>query len=41
MDKQAITALIEAQTEMTALDQAFYTDVDIYQRDIEQVYLKS
>jgi phenylpropionate dioxygenase-like ring-hydroxylating dioxygenase large terminal subunit len=41
MDKQSITALIDAQTEMTALNQAFYTDADIYQRDIEQVYLKS
>jgi len=36
MDKQAIAALIDAQTEMTALDQAFYADADIYQRDIEQ-----
>lgn len=41
MDKQAITALIDAQPDRTALDQAFYTDEDIYQRDIEKVYLKS
>ena len=40
MDKQTITALIEAQPDRTSLDQAFYTDADIYQRDIEQIYLK-
>lgn len=41
MDKQTITALIDAQTARTSLDQAFYTHEDIYQRDIEEVYLKS
>jgi Rieske 2Fe-2S family protein len=41
MDDQSITALIDAQTARTSLDQAFYTDNDIYQRDIEEVYLKS
>lgn len=41
MDKQAITALIDAQPDRATLDQAFYTDEDIYQRDIEEVYLKS
>jgi len=41
MDKQAIKALIDAQAPKTSLDQAFYTDKDIYQRDIEEVYLKS
>ncbi len=41
MDKQAITALIDAQPANTSLDQAFYADADIYQRDVEEVYLKS
>jgi phenylpropionate dioxygenase-like ring-hydroxylating dioxygenase large terminal subunit len=41
MDKQTLTALIDSQPDRTALQQAFYTDNDIYQRDIEQVYLKS
>ena len=41
MDKQEIQALIDAQPARTALDQAFYTDDDVYQRDIEEVYLKS
>jgi len=40
MDDQALTALIESQPARTALEQAFYTDNDIYQRDIEEVYLK-
>jgi len=41
MDDKALTALIESQPARTALNQAFYTDNDIYQRDIEEVYLKS
>jgi len=41
MDEQALKNLIESQPRMTALAQAFYTDKDIYQRDIEEVYLKS
>ncbi len=41
MDKQAIKALIEAHPARTALDQAFYTDADIYERDVSQIYLKS
>lgn len=41
MDNQAITDLIESQSSRTALQQAFYTDDDIYQRDISEVYLKS
>ena len=41
MDDKALTALIENQPARTALEQAFYTDNDIYQRDIEEVYLKS
>ena len=41
MEDQRIAALIDAQPTRTSLDQAFYTDNDIYQRDVEQVYLKS
>ena len=41
MEDQKIAALIDAQPARTSLDQAFYTDNDIYQRDVEQVYLKS
>jgi len=41
MDKQALTALIESQPAMNALDKAFYTDADIYERDISEIYLKS
>ncbi len=40
MDDQAIAALIDTQTARTALDQAFYTDNDIYQRDLEAVFFK-
>ena len=40
MDNQAIAALIDAQAARTSLDQAFYADADIYQRDIEELYLK-
>lgn len=40
MDDQAIAALIDAQGTNTSLDQAFYTDKDIYQRDLEAVYFK-
>ena len=40
MNKQSIAALIDAQPDRTSLDQAFYTDADIYQRDIEEIYLK-
>jgi Rieske 2Fe-2S family protein len=40
MDKQAITALIDAHADWTALDQDFYTDADIYERDISEIYLK-
>jgi len=40
MDKQAITALIDAHPDWTALDQDFYTDADIYERDISEIYLK-
>jgi len=41
MEDQKIAALIDTQPARTSLDQAFYTDNDIYQRDVEQVYLKS
>lgn len=41
MDKQTISALINAQLSRHALNQAFYTDADIYERDISEIYLKS
>lgn len=41
MDKKEITALIDSQPSRSALEQEFYTDDDIYQRDIEGIYLKS
>jgi len=41
MDDKALTALIKSQPARTALEQVFYTDQNIYVRDIEAVYLKS
>jgi len=41
MDKNELMALIDNQPARTSLDQAFYTDPDIYQRDIDEVFLKS
>ncbi len=41
LNKRAITKLVNTHPPKTALDQAFYTDVDIYTRDIEEIYLKS
>lgn len=41
MEDQALTALIDAQPTRTALDRVFYTDEDIYERDIEAVFLNS
>jgi Rieske 2Fe-2S family protein len=41
MNKQSLSLLITAHVDTETLDQAFYTDPDIYQRDLEQVYLKS
>ncbi len=41
MDKQAISALINSQKEQFALDQKFYTDANIYERDITEIFLKS
>jgi len=40
MDTQAITTLIDSQASMNALNKAFYTDADIYERDITEIYLK-
>lgn len=40
MDRQAITAMINAQPARTALAQAFYTDADVYERDVREVFLK-
>jgi phenylpropionate dioxygenase-like ring-hydroxylating dioxygenase large terminal subunit len=40
MEKHEISALIDAHPERTALDQAFYTDADIFERDISEIYLK-
>ena len=41
MDDKTLTALIENQPARTSLEQAFYTDSDIYRRDIEQIFLKA
>jgi phenylpropionate dioxygenase-like ring-hydroxylating dioxygenase large terminal subunit len=41
VNEQDIVKLAEGQREMYALPQAFYRDPDIYQRDIEQIFLKS
>jgi len=41
MDIKSITARIDAQATRTALDQVFYTSEDIYQRDIEKIFLRS
>lgn len=41
MDLQKLAVLIDSQAEMNALDRAFYTDADIYERDITEIYLKS
>ncbi len=41
MENKTITALIESQPARNALDRAFYTDADIYERDISEIYLKS
>ena len=41
MDNQTIKALIDAQSAKTSLNQAFYTHEEIYQRDVEEVFLKS
>jgi phenylpropionate dioxygenase-like ring-hydroxylating dioxygenase large terminal subunit len=41
MEKEAISALVEAQISGRALAQEFYTDADIYERDINEIFLKS
>jgi len=41
MDNKAIAALVDAQPARTSLEQAFYTDNEIYRRDVEEVFLKS
>jgi len=41
MKKQEIRDLVDAHTDGTALEQEFYTDADIYEHDISDIYLKS
>ncbi len=41
MNKQALAELISKQKTGYALDHEFYQDEEIYQRDIERIYLKS
>ena len=41
MEKEQIRSLIDAQADRTALEQAFYSDYEIYQRDIEEIFLQS
>lgn len=41
MDEKSISALVDSQVTGRALAQAFYTDADIYARDIEAIFLKS
>ena len=41
MEKQAISDLIDKHVDGTALEQAFYTDPDIYKREMSEIYLKS
>jgi len=40
MDQKAINLLVENHREKSALDQAFYTDPDIYALDMERIFLK-
>ncbi len=41
MEDHVLSTLIDTHPARTSLDRAFYTDEDIYQRDIDEVYLKS
>ena len=41
MKEQEIIKLAESQKDKTAMPQAFYRDPDIYQRDIERIFLNS
>ena len=41
MDKQAIRDIVDAHLVGTSLEQVFYTDAEIYEREISEIYLKS
>lgn len=41
MDSQTISQLVDSHVNGTSLERAFYTDAEIYQREIEEIYLKS
>ena len=41
MEKQALRNLVDKHQKGTALDRAFYTDADIYERELSEIYLKS
>jgi len=41
MEKQAIRDLVDTHVDGTALEQGFYTDPDIYQREMSEIFLKS
>ena len=41
MEEQAIRNLVDAHTDGQALEREFYTDADIYKREMSEIYLKS
>jgi phenylpropionate dioxygenase-like ring-hydroxylating dioxygenase large terminal subunit len=41
MEKQAIRDLVDRHAQGSAMDRAFYTDADIYEREVSEIYLKS
>ena len=41
MKKQEIRDLVDQHVDGTALERAFYTDADIYEREMSKIYLKS
>ena len=41
MEEQAIRDLVDTHTEGTSLNRGFYTDADIYEREISEIFLKS
>jgi phenylpropionate dioxygenase-like ring-hydroxylating dioxygenase large terminal subunit len=41
MNRQGIMNLVDAHSHDTALEQAFYTDADIYERDVSEIFLQS
>lgn len=41
MEKQAIRNLVDTHTDGQALEREFYTDADIYKREMSEIYLKS